>query len=159
MEQADKLRLRQVQPYLDALGVCRRRVKAEGDCLFLSLAVARHGDSSNKQLDAWQMELRSEIADFIQQHRARYEPFVMFSGGFDAWVQRLRSPLLEWGDRVCLEAAATIYRTTIEVLSAPAAGGAPSLITVSPAPWAGVQPVGEAWAILHYGEVHYDALL
>ena len=86
-------------------------VKAEGDCMFLSLAVAKDGDARNAVLDRCRLQIRNEIADFLRRNKTHYAPYCTY-GDFEEWTKPLRHPLLKWGGHMCLHAAFILYKRT-----------------------------------------------
>lgn len=142
-----------LMPFLAALGVTRRRVRAEGDCMFLALVVSMEGDASDGELDAKQLVLRNSLADYIYENRAEYEDFVV--GVFEEWLANLRLPLVEWGEHVCLHAAANKYGRNIDILEYKTTDDAPVLITLEADLTVDPQPL----RVLHYAERHYDGIL
>ena len=69
---------------LRALGLYAASTLGDGNCLFRALSDQLYGT------DSYHRKLRQEICDWIENHKARYEPFVDDERGLTVHLQCMR---------------------------------------------------------------------
>lgn len=70
--------------HLRARGLYAAPTLGDGNCLFRALSDQYYGSPS------LHLKLREEICDWIEDHRQRYEPFVLDERGFDVHLRCMR---------------------------------------------------------------------
>ncbi len=74
----------QLDEQLRQLGLYAAATLGDGNCLFRALSDQLYGTDSKHA------QLRQDICDWIQKHKARYEPFVEDERGIDTHLRCMR---------------------------------------------------------------------
>ncbi|KAJ3497586.1 hypothetical protein NLJ89_g10330 [Agrocybe chaxingu] len=91
------------------LGLYAVNTLGDGNCLFRALSDQLHGS------DSLHATLRREICDWIEEHKARYEPFVEDERGIDAHLRCMRANAT-FGGHMELSAFAHMTRRNVKVI-------------------------------------------
>ncbi|KAF9450993.1 hypothetical protein P691DRAFT_809016 [Macrolepiota fuliginosa MF-IS2] len=91
------------------LGLYAANTIGDGNCLFRALSDQLHGTDSKHA------QLRQHICDWIQKHKARYEPFVEDERGIDTHLRCMRENAT-YGGHMELSAFAHMARKNVKVV-------------------------------------------
>ncbi|KAG5635303.1 hypothetical protein H0H81_011774 [Sphagnurus paluster] len=99
----------QLNAQLRALGLYAADTLGDGNCLFRALADQLYGSPARH------MDLRARICDWIERHRARYEPFVEDERGLETHLRCMREHGT-YGGHMELSAFAHLTRRNVKVV-------------------------------------------
>ncbi|CAA7264042.1 unnamed protein product [Cyclocybe aegerita] len=99
----------QLNDQLSMLGLYAVNTLGDGNCLFRALSDQLHGS------DSLHATLRREICNWIEEHKARYEPFVEDERGIDAHIRCMRANAT-FGGHMELSAFAHMTRRNVKVI-------------------------------------------
>ena len=106
---------RQLQKQLEPLGLTFEDIRADGHCLFTSVAhqlALRNGEQIQRGAH---MEIRKIATTHMLANPSQYQPFV--EGDFKAYCTRMASSS-DWGGQIEIQALADALKTPIEVYAA-----------------------------------------
>ncbi|XP_066574523.1 OTU domain-containing protein 4 isoform X2 [Amia ocellicauda] len=96
--------------YLQALGLCRKKIAKDGSCLFRAVAEQVLLSQSRH------LEVRRTCVDYLAENRQKYEAFI--EGSFEEYLQRLENPQ-NWVGEVEISALALIYKHDFVIFQEP----------------------------------------
>ncbi|KAF9528849.1 hypothetical protein CPB83DRAFT_835574 [Crepidotus variabilis] len=99
----------QLNSQLSLLGLYAAHTVGDGNCLFRALSDQLYGSPSKHQ------ELRQQICDHIELHKARYEPFVEDDRGLDDHLRAMRENAT-YGGHMELSAFANMTKRNVKVI-------------------------------------------
>ncbi|THH05991.1 hypothetical protein EW146_g9750 [Bondarzewia mesenterica] len=99
----------QLTEQLSQLGLYAANTLGDGNCLFRALSDQLYGTESHH------LHLRMDICDWIEKHKARYEPFVEDERGIDVHLRLMRQPAT-YGGHLELSAFAHMARRDVKVI-------------------------------------------
>ncbi|KAA1466914.1 cysteine proteinase [Dentipellis sp. KUC8613] len=99
----------QLTSQLRQLGLYAANTLGDGNCLFRALSDQLYGS------DTYHLQLRRDICDWIEKHKARYEPFVEDDRGIETHLRLMRQPAT-YGGHLELSAFAHMARRDVKVI-------------------------------------------
>jgi OTU domain-containing protein 6 len=106
---------RQLQRELEPLGLTFEDIRADGHCLFTSVAHQLALRSGEQIQRGAHMEIRQIATTHMRANPTQYQPFV--EGDFEAYCSRMASSS-DWGGQIEIQALADALKTPIEVYAA-----------------------------------------
>lgn len=106
---------RQLQEELQPLGLTFEDIRADGHCLFTSIAHQLALRNREQLKRGAHQEMRQIATSYMLENRQSYAPFV--EGDFDAYCSRMANTA-DWGGQIEIQALAEALKTPIEVYSA-----------------------------------------
>ncbi|TDG99406.1 hypothetical protein EPR50_G00194020 [Perca flavescens] len=101
---------KQMDDYLNAIGLHRKKIAKDGSCLFRAVA------EQVLHCQSLHTKVRAECVAFLKENRGSYEAFI--EGDFEEYLQKLQDPQ-QWVGEVEINALAVMYKRDFLIFQEP----------------------------------------